>query len=128
MTKIKYTKEQSELIQTAGMIINTRGGDTYYHLPQWFKKTDQDCVFEEVESSAMPDEVKERWASFEDLKNWIIGYLVMDQIHGPLEIGSRGPFDGLGKVIENPEQLADATRHADHILAFVKRHFVPREP
>jgi len=54
---ITLTKDQQDLLKSSGNHILS--GDSYYNLPQWFKETDKDGIFEVFFINELPDNVKQ---------------------------------------------------------------------
>ena len=57
MIKVKFPKEQMELLNNMGTIVNTVSGETYRYLPQWFRETEEEGVFELFTFENLPDEL-----------------------------------------------------------------------
>jgi len=57
--KVKFPKEQTDLFNQIGTIVNTANGSTYRYLPFWFKETDQEDVYELLTFEKLPDELIE---------------------------------------------------------------------
>ena len=54
--KVKITKEQQELLNT-GTIVSTPENVAYYYLPFWYKKTEDEDVFEIIPLGKLPDDL-----------------------------------------------------------------------
>jgi len=59
MMKVKFPKEQTDLFNQIGTIVTTANGNTYQYLPFWFKKTEQEDVYELLTFENLPDELIE---------------------------------------------------------------------
>lgn len=57
--RVKFPKEQTDLFNQIGTIVNTANGNTYRYLPFWFKETDQENVYELLTFEKLPDELIE---------------------------------------------------------------------
>lgn len=55
--KIELTNQQVQLLEM-GTKINTKDGNTYYFLPYWYKKVDNNGMFEELNWDKLPEGVK----------------------------------------------------------------------
>ena len=55
--KVKFPKEQVDLFNNIGTIVNTTSGKTYRYLPYWFRETDEEGVFELFTLDRLPDEL-----------------------------------------------------------------------
>jgi len=55
--KVKFPKEQVDLFNNIGTIVNTASGKTYRYLPYWFRETDEEGVFELFTFEELPDEL-----------------------------------------------------------------------
>ncbi len=69
MMKIKFPKEQTELLNNIGTIVNTAEGSTYRHLPFWFKETDEEGIYELFTFEQLPDELIDIIKSMRDSNN-----------------------------------------------------------
>ena len=59
MMKLKFSKEQTDLFNQVGTIVNTANGNIYRYLPFWFKETEQEGVYELLTFEQLPDELIE---------------------------------------------------------------------
>ena len=57
--KVKFPKEQTDLLNNIGTIVNTADGNVYKYLPFWFKETDEKGVYELFTFEQLPDELIE---------------------------------------------------------------------
>ncbi len=57
MTKVKFPKEQIDLFDNIGTVVNTPSGETYRYLPHWFRETWEEGVFELFNFENLPDEL-----------------------------------------------------------------------
>jgi len=57
MIKVKFPKEQIDLFNNIGTIVNTASGKTYRYLPHWFRETEEKGVFELFTFENLPDEL-----------------------------------------------------------------------
>lgn len=57
MIKVRFPKEQVDLLDSMGTIVYTASGETYRHLPHWFRETDVEGVFELFTFENLPDEL-----------------------------------------------------------------------
>jgi len=57
--KVKFPKEQIDLFNQIGTIVNTANGNTYRYLPFWFKETEQEDVYELLTFEKLSDELIE---------------------------------------------------------------------
>lgn len=58
MQHIQLSKSDTELFKTMAMVIRKdASGDVYYHLPQYFKESDND-IYEVLTLSELPSDVK----------------------------------------------------------------------
>ena len=54
--KTNLSKEQQELLKR-GTVVNTPNGETYYHLPYWYKQTKIENLFDEMFINEIPKEL-----------------------------------------------------------------------
>lgn len=54
--KVKFPKEQIDLFNNIGTIVNTAEGSVYRYLPFWFKETEEEGVYELFTFEQLPDE------------------------------------------------------------------------
>ena len=66
MMKVKFSKEQVDLFNNIGTIVNTAEGNTYGYLPFWFKETDEKGVYELFTFEQLPNELIETIKSMRD--------------------------------------------------------------
>ena len=64
--KVKFPKEQTDLFNNIGTIVNTAEGSVYRHLPFWFKETEEEGVYELFTFEKLPDELIETIKSMRD--------------------------------------------------------------
>lgn len=57
MTLVKFSKEQVSFMKHGSAILVH--GETWHHVPFWYKETDQENVFEEVSMEDLPNYLKE---------------------------------------------------------------------
>lgn len=57
MSQVIFSKEQSDFIEANGLQITLENGDTYYHLPLFYKK-EKECVFELIKRHDLPEEIE----------------------------------------------------------------------
>lgn len=57
MAKVKLSKEQADLLNDMGTIVNTADGGVYRFLPYWFKESKEDGVYESFLLGHLPDEL-----------------------------------------------------------------------
>lgn len=57
--KVKFPKEQTDLFNNVGTIVNTAEGSTYRYLPFWFKETNEEDVYELFTFEQLPNELIE---------------------------------------------------------------------
>jgi len=57
--KVKFPKEQTDLFNNIGTIVNTAEGRVYRYLPFWFKETEEEDVYELFTFEQLPDELIE---------------------------------------------------------------------
>lgn len=55
--KVKFPKEQTDLFNNIGTIVNTSEGSVYRYLPFWFKETEEEDVYELFTFEQLPDEL-----------------------------------------------------------------------
>ena len=79
--EIKFTKESALLINQIGNVTNFANGDTYIHVPYWFKKTDQEDVHEVLTFENLPDELLETLDDNRN-KNNFYGYCSKETTEG----------------------------------------------
>jgi hypothetical protein len=58
MIKVKFSKEQIDLLNT-GTIVTTASGETYRYLPYWFRETNEEGVYELFTFEKLTDELIE---------------------------------------------------------------------
>ena len=78
--KVKFPKEQIDLFNQIGTIVNTANGNTYRYLPFWFKETEQEDVYELLTFEKLSDELIEtikdmRDSNFKDVKIYAKGFM-----------------------------------------------------
>ena len=64
--KVKFPKEQIDLLNNIGTIVNTADGSVYKYLPFWFKETDEEGIYELFTFEQLPDELIETIKSMRD--------------------------------------------------------------
>lgn len=64
--KVKFPKEQTDLFNNIGTIVNTAEGSVYRYLPFWFKETEEEGVYELFTFEQLPDELIETIKSMRD--------------------------------------------------------------
>jgi len=57
MMRVKFSKEQTDWFDQVSSVINTASGDTYQYLPYWFKKTDEEGVYDIIPFEMLPGEL-----------------------------------------------------------------------
>ena len=55
---IQFNKEQSDLLKSASLKITLENGDTYYHLPFFYKDLGNKS-FQVIEKDKLPQEIKD---------------------------------------------------------------------
>lgn len=55
--KVELSKSQIELLEM-GTKIKGQGGTVYYFLPYWYKSTNQQGVYEEINWDELPEGIK----------------------------------------------------------------------
>jgi len=68
MIKVKFSKEQIELFNNIGTIVNTGSGKTYRYLPHWFRETEEESVFELFTFENLPDELIDTIKDMEEIE------------------------------------------------------------
>jgi hypothetical protein len=59
MTRLKLTEPQEEFLNIAGSVVTTASGNTYYHMPFWYRKTDAPGIYDVLDLDHVPQELKE---------------------------------------------------------------------
>lgn len=103
--KIKLTKEQTELFQKMSTTITTSRGESFMGIPNWYRETDEEGVYEVLSYENLPNDAK-------NILN-VNPYLLPGVVYTPRRI-----IRIVSKVTQTPVELIKSkTRKRDVVMA-----------